>query len=320
MQHYKNYVRNFFIIFAIILASAVAYAYYFSLHYPLPVTSRISFDAKIKFIREHIDVDKVDTIIVGSSIGLNDVQGAYLEQVSKKANHVLNLSVYEASAFQVEQLLFLTDAFPNLKRIIYSAQFSDFPYPSLFKDYNPEFLKRYIRDELSPLGYLKMMFRSCRNLYFCINRQREWAVEHGMNNKFTYLGFDHTGSVPLHIYGKDIIHYRWATPHGDVQNPRAFQAVARMTKRATQRGIKFYFVQQPYRQPLVDAYKHVQRLMHSFPARITKIMQENGGVFFSLHQKLHLDDKYFADRSHLNDKGSIIGAEAIGRFIDATEQ
>lgn len=320
MQHYRNYVRNIFIIFAIILATAVAYTYYFSIHYPIPATSRISFDAKIKFIREHIDVDKVDTIIVGSSIGLNDVQGAYLEKESKKANFVLNLSVYEASAFQVEQLLLLSDAFPNLKRIIYSAQFSDFPYPSVFKDYHPEFLKRYIRDELSSLEYLKLMFRSCRNLYFCFNRQQEWVKKHEMNNKFTYLGFDHTGSVPLHIYGKDIIHHRWANPHGSTQNPRAFDAVTRMTKRATDKGIEFYFVQQPYRQPLVDAYKHVQLLMKSFPAKIEKIMYENGGHFLSLHNTLHLDDKYFADRSHLNDQGSKIGAEAIGRFIDKNEK
>jgi len=320
MQHYKNYVRNLFILFGIIIGSAVAYAYYFSIHYPIPVTNRISFDAKIKFIREHIDVDKVDTLIVGSSIGLNNVQGAYLEKESKRAESVLNLSVYESSAFQVEQLLMLSDAFPNLKRIIYSAQFSDFPYPSRFKDYNPELLKRYIRDELNPFEHFMLMFRACRNLYFCYNRQREWASEHAMNNKFTYLGFDHTGSVPLHIYGKDIIRKRWSIPHGSAQNPKAFDAVARMTKRATDKGIEFYFVQQPYRQHLVDANKHIQLLMQTFPTRIKKIMQANGGEFLNLHDTLHLSDAYFADRSHLNDKGSIVGAEAIGRFIDASEK
>ncbi|SFV55798.1 hypothetical protein MNB_SV-6-668 [hydrothermal vent metagenome] len=59
--------------------------------------------------------------------------------------------------------------------------------------------------------------------------------------------------------------------------------------------------------------------MKSFPEKISKIMKENGGHFFSLHTKLHLKDKYFADRSHLNDQGSIIGAEAIAKFIDETE-
>ncbi len=319
MKKYRNYVRNLFIIFATILLLVVAYIYHFSTNYPIAITNRISFDAKIKFIREHIDPDKVDTIIVGSSIGLNDVQGAYLEKASKKANHVLNLSVYEASAFQVGQLLLLTDAFPNLKRVIYSAQFSDFPYPSKFHDYNPKLLIRYMRHELNIFEYAKLMFGACKDLYFCYNREREWSEKHGQNNKFPYLGFDHTGSVPLHIYGDDIIQRRWSIPHGSTQNPGAFKAVERMTKRITDKGIKFYFVQQPYRQPLVDGYEHIQVLMKSFPKRISKIMRENGGYFLSLHEKLHLKDKYFADRSHLNDQGSAIGAEAIGKFIDETE-
>ncbi|MEA3492112.1 MAG: hypothetical protein U9R27_09455 [Campylobacterota bacterium] len=320
MQKYKTYLKRLFIVYAIIFASAYTYAYYFYKNYPIPVTNRISFDAKIKFIRENIDVDSVDTIIVGSSIGLNNIQGAYLEKGSKKCNSVLNLSVYEASAFQVEQLLELTDAFPNLKRIIYSAQFSDFPYPSKFKDYDPEFIKKYIRHELNPIEYFNLMFDSCKNLIFCIKRELEWGKKHAMNNKFTYLGFDHTGSVPLHIYGKDIIHKRWAAPHGSHQEKRAFPAVARMTKKAHEKGIKFYFVQQPYRQALIDQHKHIQNLMITFPERIKKIMAENGGLFFSLHEELHLDDKYFADRSHLNDQGSIIGSEAIGKFIDENEK
>jgi len=320
MKKYQNYLRVLFTIFAVILLSALAYIYHFSSNYPIAVTNRISFDAKIKFIREHIDPDKIDTIIVGSSIGLNNVQGAYLEKASTKVEHALNLSVYEASAFQVEQLLMLTDAFPNLKRVIYSAQFSDFPYPSKFHDYDPKLLIKYMRHELNIFEYMKLMFKACKDLYFCYNREREWGEKHGQNNKFTYLGFDHTGSVPLHIYGKDIILKRWSIPHGSVQNARAFIAVENMSRRLTQKGIKFYFVQQPYRQHLIDGNRHIQILMKSFPERISKILQKSGGIFFSLHKKLHLDDSYFADRSHLNDKGSALGSEAIGRFIDTQEQ
>ncbi|RUM74547.1 MAG: hypothetical protein DSZ12_05330, partial [Sulfurovum sp.] len=123
MLDYKVYTKRLFLMFAILLMVTASYVYYFSKYYPLPVTSRISFDAKIKFIREHIDTKMIDTIVVGSSIGLNDVQGPYLEKASSEVAHVLNLSVYEASPVQVEQLLALVDAFPHLKRVIYSVQF-----------------------------------------------------------------------------------------------------------------------------------------------------------------------------------------------------
>jgi len=319
MLNSKTYLKILFAILGIILAVTITYAVNFSKKYPIPVTGRISFDAKIKFIREHIDVDAVDTIIVGSSLGLNNIQGTYLEKASKKCKTVLNLSVYEATALQVEQLLELTDAFPNLKRIVYSTQYSDFPHAKTFKDYDPKFLIKYLRDELNPIEYQTLMFQSCQDLEFCITRQKEWKEKHGMNNKFSYLGFDSTGSVPLHIYGKDIIKSRWNNPHPGIMNPKSFEAVDRMSKRAQQKGIKFYFVQQPYRQPLAKRIK-VKNTLSYFAKRINDIVTKHGGKFLSLHEKLHLGDKYFSDRSHLNDRGSIIGAKAIGKFIDENEK
>lgn len=83
----KTYLKILFVILGTILAMTIVYAVDFSNKYPLAVTSRISFDAKLKFIREHIDVDTVDTIIVGSSIGLNNIQGTYLEKASKKMSN-----------------------------------------------------------------------------------------------------------------------------------------------------------------------------------------------------------------------------------------
>ena len=320
MLRNKTYLKILFTLLGTIIAIAIGYAIYFSKNYPLPITNRISFDAKIKFIRENIDIDTVDTIIVGSSIGLNNIQGYYLEKASKKCNSVLNFSIYESSAFQIEQLLKLMGAFPNLKRIIYSAQFSDFQPQARYKNYDPIFLSQYMRDELSQIEYLTLLFNSCKNIFFCINRQREWQKKHSMNNKFTYLEFDSTGSVPLHIYGKDIIERRWAHPHGHLQVPSTFKAVDRISKKLYDHGIQLYFVQQPYRYPLtIGKYQYVDDVINSFGKRITKIITNRNGHFLSLHKELHLKDKYFADRSHLNDQGSILSAKAIAKFIDECE-
>jgi len=74
----------------LIVGLAAGYVYDFTKNFPPPITKRISFDAKLKFIREQIDPDKIDTIIVGSSIGLNNVIGSILEEDSKKVKHALN--------------------------------------------------------------------------------------------------------------------------------------------------------------------------------------------------------------------------------------
>ena len=302
------------------MTSTVAYAYYFSKEYPLPFTNRISFDAKIKFIREKIDVTKIDTIIVGSSIGLNNVHGVALEKSSKRCNHVLNLSVYEASPVQVGQLLKLIGAFPNLKRIIYSAQFSDFQHASSFRDYQPKWIRQYIAHKLTPIVEAKFLLDASKNVAFLENRKKEWESKHGQNNQFTYLGFDYTGSVPLHIYGKDIIKKRWENPHGSLYVAKAFEALDRISKDTYKKGIKFYMVQQPYRQEPIKKHKHILAELKMFLHRITKIVTKNQGKVLSLYEELPLEDAYFADRSHLNDKGSILSAEAIGKFIDEKEK
>jgi len=315
----QTYLRILFSVLAVIMLVTVAYTLEFSQKYPLPVTNRISFDAKLKFVREHINPDSVDTIIIGSSIGLNNIQGSYLQKVSSKCKSVLNLSVFEATALQAEQLSQLTDAFPKLERIIYSAQYSDFPHLKVFKDFDPKFLMKYMRNELNPLEYEALILRSCNNISFCLNREKEWVPKHMQKNKFEYLGFDASGSVPLSIYGDDIIKHRWRLPQPGIMHGKSFEAVYRMAQKASEKKIHFYLAHQPYRKPLFDKHKTVREAMHYFDKRINDIFSQVGGHLIVL-QNLHLGDQYFADRTHLNDKGSMMTARAIGKFIDKTEK
>ena len=296
------------------------YANYFSKKYPIPLTGHISLDAKLKFIREHIEPDEIDTLIIGSSLALNNIQGVYLEKSSIKCNKVLNLSAYGVSTLQAEQLMQLSDAFPNLERIIYSTQYSDFPHgKKVFLDYKPKLLMNYMTNKLNPVEYQLLTLKSCKDISFCIKRQEKWEEEHGKNNKFSYLGFDATGSAPLNIYGKDIIMHRWNNPHPGIMSPESFRALDRMSKKAKESGINFYLVQQPYRGELAKR-KKIKDALDYFASKCTEILSKNSGIFLSLHETLHLSDEYFADRTHLNDKGSIIAAEAIGNFIDKHEK
>jgi len=301
------------------MSLAVVYAVDFSTKYPIPITNRISFDAKLKFIREQIDPDKIDTIIVGSSIGMNNVLGSVLEQNSQKVKNALNLSVYEATTLQVEQILELSAAFPNLKRIIYSAQYSDFPHAKRYEEYDPELLRRYIRKELSPIELSKLHFDACNNLMFCEKRAETWEKKHTQSNKFTYLGFDTTGSVPLKIYSKQGVGGRWHLPHPGIMHHESFNAVERMAKSAQEKGVYYYVVHQHYREPLVEKHKSVRDALKYFAVNIDKIIKKYNGTLIPL-QKLSLSDEYHADRSHLNDKGAALASKEIARIIDQTEK
>ena len=317
--HPKRYLLILFIVLMLIVGLAAGYVYDFTKNFPPPITKRISFDAKLKFIREQIDPDKIDTIIVGSSIGLNNVIGSILEEDSKKVKHALNLSVYEATTLQVEQILELADAFPNLKRIIYSAQYSDFPHARRYDNYHPSILKRYIRKELSPVALSKLLFDACNNIPFCKEREKKWKNEHMQSDKFTYLGFDHTGSVPLKIYRKEKVGGRWYLPHPGIMHSESFNAVDRMAKDAYKKGIHFYIVHQPYRPELYRKHKSVRDALKYFDDKISTIMKKHHGTLIRL-QDLPLGDDQFADRTHLNDKGSAFVTKEIARQIDLNEK
>jgi len=316
----KKYIKIIFIIFGMIVATTAGYSIYFAKHYPTPIIDHISFDAKIQFIYENIDIEQMDTIVVGSSLALNNVQGIFLEKSSEKCSHVLNLSVWSIDASQVEQLLELADVFPNLKRIIYSGQFTSFNHAYRLKKFDADFIKKYISHQLNPIEYAAFVLNACKDISFCAKRQKEWEKKYGQKNKYTYLGFDHTGSAPLDIYGKDIIQARWVKVDGARVDPKALKALSRMAKKAYKNNIKFYFVQQPYRQAHINKNKHIEDVMKTFPKQIKAILTEHNGLFLNLHEKLKLSDKYFADRSHLNRLGSKIAAETIGEFIDKSEK
>lgn len=320
LLHSKTYIKTLFIIFGIIGFMVTVYVYYFAINYPIPITNRASFDAKLKFIRENIDVNKVDTLIVGSSVGVNNIQGAYLEQASAKCKVVLNLSVHGAYTRQARQLLELSDAFPKLERIIYVAQYTDLGVTHQFKDFDPQFLIKYIRDELNSVEKFLVMFHTCNNLLFCIERQRAWKKIYKDKNSFSYIEYDSTGSIPIHINAKKTNPGRWAGAQPGYMPKASYEAIYRMSKRAQDKGIKFYFIQQPYRQAIIERDSRVKNSLSIFAKRIRIIMKENNGVFYSLYERFHLNDSYFADRNHLNYKGSKFEAEVVGKFIDETEK
>lgn len=315
----KRYLKTLMGIFTFIVISVCLYIGYYIKHYPLSLTNNIYFDAKLKFIRDTIDVDKVDTLILGSSVGLNNIQGSYLQKESQLSHYVLNLSVNGAYTLRSLQLLELIDAFPNLKRVIYSTQYTDLGVTHTYQNYDAALLIKYMRHELSLVELWLVWFRGCNNLSFCIQRQKNWEKEHACTNKFTSLVFESTGSVPLYIYGKDINPGRWHGAQPGYMPQISYDAIESMVQKVRSKNIKFYLVQQAYRQAIIHRDKRVKDSMQSFKQKMQSIMHQNDGVYINLHERLRLDDRYFADRNHLNDKGSILAAKEIARFIDSYE-
>ena len=144
MLKYKTYVKILSLLLVIVFGGAFIYVYHYAKSYPIPLTHRISMDDKFRFIRDMPDRIQIDTIIIGSSLGLNNIKGIILEESSTTVHHVLNISTYGIKTTEVEKHLDIISVFPNLKRVIYSTQFPDFSDPFRLQSYDLEFIKEYI--------------------------------------------------------------------------------------------------------------------------------------------------------------------------------
>jgi hypothetical protein len=319
MLNNKTYIKTLSFILVILFGGALLYTYFYSKKYPIPLTSRISLDAKIMFIRDMPNRDNIDTIVMGSSIGLNNVNGSILEKESKNIQHVLNLSAFSMEVSHNAQLIELFSLFPNLKRVIYSAQSLDFTGETPFDEVDIDLLKEYIVLGKKNTNF-KFTFLAYKNFINIIKRRYVWGKDYLAHNHFHNLDYDHTGSAGLHIYGKDIIHKRWINPYAAPTNKESYEALNLMIKALRDKNIKFYFFIQPYRQELIDNDPKLEKIFNDFNDNAQKVILENDGYFLSLLRKLHLKDKYFADRMHLNDQGNIIASKTIGKFIDDHEK
>ena len=315
---YKIYVKILSMVLITVFGGAFIYIFIYAKSYPIPLFHRMSLDAKMMFIRDMTHKENIDTIIIGSSIGLNNIQGIILEESSINVKHVLNMSAFGMEVTHIEQTWELISLFPNVKRIIYPAQSLDFTGSSIFEKYDFDFIKGYTDLNKESIDF-KYSFYAYKNFIQCVERRWVWQEKYMPNNTFAYLGFDRTGSAPLHIYGRDIIKKRWDNPYVTTPNEESYLALERIVKTANKDGMMFYFVIQPYRGPLVKKYKSLHSLLTSFNDKTQKIVLGNGGEFLNLHNKLHLSDDYFADRTHLNDKGSAITAQEIALFINENE-
>jgi len=314
----KTYVKTLSMLLLIIFGGSFLYVYHFSKIYPVPFTYRISLDEKFRFIRDIPDKTQIDTIIVGSSIGLNNVQGIILEESSSKVDHVMNISAYGLKTTEVEKLLNIISVFPNIKRVIYSAHFPDFSEAFKPGDYDLSFVKDYLNLEKETID-VPHAFHAYKNFIQFVKNHWNWEKQY-KGDMFNFgLAFDKTGSIPLKLYGDDINRDKFDNPHPLTQDEENFKALERIAEKLQKEHIKFYLIVGPYRQPLLDKHEDVRQTMLTFVKKTDTIMHKYNGLHLNLHPILKLSDDYFVDRFHLNEHGSKLTAKTIGKFIDENE-
>ncbi len=318
MLNAKKYTKILLLLLIFIFTSVFIYAYYYSKFYPLPLTHRISLDAKLMFIRDMPHKDMVDTIIVGSSMGLDNLHGDTLAASSTKVKKILNLSAFSIGVTGWERIWSIIELFPNAKRIIYSTQSLDFTEDRIFEEFDLDFVKNYTKLGKNGTNII-YSFYTYKHILSSIPRHWDWESKFMSNNKYTYLEFDHTGGISLHIYGDDIDKKKWDDTYAAETTQESYLSLTRLIQSTKKQNIKFYVVVQPYRKALLKRDNELRKIVHNYYRMLEGTTRKNGAKYLNLDQELNMGDEYFADRIHLNDKGNVVTSKAVGRFIDKYE-
>ncbi len=273
---------------------------------PLRFTKSISYDAKIKFIKQKLDQRQYDTYVLGSSMALNNIDSAVVENTAGAA--VLNLASWGMGTSESLQLLQFLDL-SGIRRVIYASQYFDY-VGEVDKVLYPDELTRYFEGLFPYKAYFFNIARLPQNLWDTLDLERRYT-----DNRSQNLLFDANGDVNFDKHRFRIDPKRWSKIPGVPTVPLGdeyFKHLVAMHEFLRAQNIELVVVTNPFRGHLLQQQSaEFQEFFAEHIAYLQKLAGERGFVYVNAHDQLRLADDFFVDPTHLNS----IGAEKVTRLV-----
>ena len=298
------FLINIFI--AILLYSWLEYK-----HIPPRFSNSISYDSKLEFIKKNNLIDGADTLIVGSSMALNNVNGITLETNSTQIHKVINTGSWGLEPLRILELLNSFNLH-KIKYIIYSIQYTDFSQDWKKTIYNQSDVLDYLQNNFVFRPYAKR-FTSMLSDFDEYNHFDE--TFHTPNN-YKSLLFDRTGSVPLEISKNHIIEERWEGVNY-IKNPilkTSLRNLVKIVYLAQRFNIKIIIARPPIRPAVLKSIPHLKEKIDAFNASLYDLAKRKKFIYINAAEKLHVTDKDYVDFEHLDTEGTILYTNAIIQY------
>ena len=307
----KSWVRAHLSMLAVLLIATYAFIVYAEKLYPLRISDNVAFDAKVRFLKDSQRISGSDAAIIGSSMGLINLNGKTLEEKSKKINRLVNISSWGEQVLQVEQELQLIADNKKIKYVIYPLQMDDFAFDKQH-DLDFEEVNKYIKGEFTLYPYNRVFL----NIFSFLKAFYNYQSYHQTDHRYPSLLFDETGGVNYRIYGENIEKERWEKNIVYGLSKNNFEALKRIAKLLQDQNIKFIVLITPLRLPLLEASPEWKKQFEEFTRLMETTALESRFNFLDLHHLLMLEDEFFADSSHLNYEGSVLLSEIVANYVD----
>lgn len=274
---------------------------------PLRFTKSVSYDIKIKFAKEQLAKREFDTLVVGSSMALNNVDADVLED-SEVVRRVLNLSSWGMATSECLQLLQMLDL-TGVRYVVHSAQYFDY-VGDPDKVLDEREMQRYFNGELVLKTYFQNISRLPQSVWDLLDLENEY----GDSRTQRYLGFDDSGGVNFEREGFLIDQRKWqeippvASTH---LNDEYFKHLLAMQEFLMDKGIRLVVVTPPFRQNLLAQSPEFRNFFIGHKDYLKQLSRRAGFVYVDAHDRLELDDQFFVDASHLD----ALGAQKLTKLV-----
>jgi hypothetical protein len=293
--------------FCITLAVLVtcAFAVRFTVLAPIAprFTGNASLDQKLKFIRDNYPAGSTVGLVAGSSMAVNNVDADVLEDAQKQ--RFLNAGIWQASIRQTGHMIRLLAERYEIRELVLPVQFFELADDKRTRmDISDERFYDYLSRDIA------LTLTEPSDILDAAATAHAWRTTYGNPHSYEYLGFNRTGSVPLHVTQADIDPDHKLPPQDfpstchDCTRPLLDICVM-----AARKKWPVFLIMPPLthhvrsKRPDVNAFYENRRLL------LAQVAGQCHARLFDVARYGDFEDTCFADFAHFNATGDRIAAQ-----------
>jgi hypothetical protein len=261
------------------------------------ISKSISFNQKAAWLKH---IKTCDVLIIGSSIGMNNIDGVAIQEHFPRRS-IVNAASWGLSVEESGRILDILGSRCMPKVVIFPLYFGDFTSEEGDKAINWNWFAKYLgsgRTILESLGNFDLFYFA--ETYFTLQ-----SAPYSNNRYYTSLKFDRTGSVMLSSHAFLVDSRRWnAYQSRSAEQLRAaqFEALARIVETARKSGIKLILLETPFTKAANQYFAESGDDL-GFD-RIAGIA-DKGDTEIIDSRRYNFEDALFTDYCHLNESGAL---------------
>lgn len=294
----RGFLGAFFITLATLSGAASVYFLSNVDDFPPPrLSDSESFDFKARWLRGAIADGRCDTLIIGSSMALNNFYYPVFARTNQAK--VVNLGSFNMGVEMADKMLSTTLSVCTPSLILYPIYHGDLNSDSRFIDW--ETFTKYISGRPALPIYIRTF--DPKSLLNQMKDTRDRRLQGG--RVYQSLDFDTSGTVNLSADNFAVDQKRWEGYRAKPVLPAsqgALHALSHILDTASEKGVRVVVATVPMRQA---AEQHFGKTtLNGVWGQVGDKVAERGGKFVRIDNDQRFPDSMYVDFTHLNERGA----------------